>query len=1088
MLNRRPALHQRGFTLSEILVTTAIFAIIMIAALAVYDQSNKVFKTSTEAADLQQSTRIGYDKLVADVRMAGFDYNRGGLPTNSWEAPQPDEQLEYAGTSVIAFRSNFNYNTQAANGNGLESTYTPLNTDGNKIFPYVTTSNDEIVIYALRSTDSTKNTNSVSFYVDDYVPRAAFPSTITPGPKPANPSHPEEIVKLSSTTCAGCGIDISNANPPYTLYRITVSDIKAGRMGTPVAENIRSMNFRYYTDTTAQTPLKDPAGAAITTGYNADGSTFTAAPATCTTAATADCTGAIGGHGQYNPDSVGTTTHFSDRDMRAQVAAIRVDLVGMNATPDIQGYNNPAETLTAYQNYREYALSSVIVPRNLGKTGFPEPVYAAPGPPSITGMCTGYCGAPTIFWSAPTAGGPVEKYEIVWDTTITGSFAAPHNMTIADPMATSAIIPDHGTEDVSIPWIYKMRAVNATGASVWSSPYSVTPKSNTKPAAPSSFKATDDATSDAQPNKITLSWTSPALNDTSLNTLSCTGTGGSTDGSAIPSQELIGYRIYRGTTSTFDAAHASIVLDYTSGSQPALTAPGSAMTWVDNSVNDVVAGPANCIHYYYRIEAANRCRSSNSYNVGSAADAVSAVTPAWGSPGKEGYANGTGTPAAPITLVIDTTNSGCPDPTSPSSPNCKIILQWPRVTTDTSTPANSIGVDTYRIYRSVKHQNNIPSATYSADTSFGGGAGYIDVPGYSSLSGGTLTYTDNPLVNDPDPSGTYLGYAYAYEYTVAAKGCSTFSVKSPAVDYPTSCSGVPTITNTGGGGGTGNTPAAGDSWVLNNGDTIVVTPPVGLTYTAVTFTVAKYPSGTSSTIAGTYSAPSWAMTWGDLISGATYTVIIRVVDSTGCSSTYIKYVQQQTIAPCAFPNIPAASLPVAAHGHGTSKNTETYDLPLPNNGTDDLFFTTTTASYSGATAFTGVDRIWWNDPRTVPVGSTYNTSLSAVVHIINPGATTVTNNVTTTPTVKTSLVSPPDVASGINILATVPKIPAGSTTSVLRIQFTHDNHENDYPDTVSPSGIKKICILYRIPSEPITTKFCNIVGQTTPTFNPTRCD
>src|SRR5207249_5632479 len=89
MLQRQRLQGQQGFTLAEILVTTAIFAIIMLAALAVYDRSNQVFKTGTEAADLQQSTRIGFDKLVSDVRMAGFDYSRGGVPTGGIARWQP---------------------------------------------------------------------------------------------------------------------------------------------------------------------------------------------------------------------------------------------------------------------------------------------------------------------------------------------------------------------------------------------------------------------------------------------------------------------------------------------------------------------------------------------------------------------------------------------------------------------------------------------------------------------------------------------------------------------------------------------------------------------------------------------------------------------------------------------------------------------------------------------------------------------------------------------------------------------------------------------------------------------------------------
>src|SRR5438128_8220803 len=231
--------RQRGFTLAEILVTTAIFAIIMLAALAVYDQSNKTFKTSTEAADMQQSTRVGFEKLVSDVRMAGFDYNRGGTPTEAWQAPQPDEQIEYAGESAIVFRANFNYNTAAGQGNGLEKALQPVNVNGQYIFPYVTTSNDEIVAYVLRSNDATKNNSTIFFYADDYQPRSVFPSSLSPAPAAANPSKKEEKITIG-------GIDTTNGNPPYTLYRMSVTDVKNGTPGTPVAENIRSLKFQYY--------------------------------------------------------------------------------------------------------------------------------------------------------------------------------------------------------------------------------------------------------------------------------------------------------------------------------------------------------------------------------------------------------------------------------------------------------------------------------------------------------------------------------------------------------------------------------------------------------------------------------------------------------------------------------------------------------------------------------------------------------------------------------------------------------------------------------------------------------------------------
>src|SRR5262249_37073604 len=156
------------------------------------------------------------------------------------------------GASSIVFRSNFNYNTATGTcaspsstalpcGNGLEPEITPVNTANQAIFPFVTTSNSEIVAYVLRS--ATTNASSIQFYVDDYLPREVFPSTLSPAPAGSNPSKKEALVTIS-------GIDTTNNNPPYTLYRVTLADascngtctVNVGTVGTPVAENIRSLN------------------------------------------------------------------------------------------------------------------------------------------------------------------------------------------------------------------------------------------------------------------------------------------------------------------------------------------------------------------------------------------------------------------------------------------------------------------------------------------------------------------------------------------------------------------------------------------------------------------------------------------------------------------------------------------------------------------------------------------------------------------------------------------------------------------------------------------------------------------------------
>src|SRR5207244_12867727 len=91
--------RQRGFSLAEVLVALAIFAIIFLAALTAYDRSNRVFKTGVESSNMQQNTRVAFDKVVADLRMGGYDFDRDGIPTGSVVGqklyPQPDGQFGY---------------------------------------------------------------------------------------------------------------------------------------------------------------------------------------------------------------------------------------------------------------------------------------------------------------------------------------------------------------------------------------------------------------------------------------------------------------------------------------------------------------------------------------------------------------------------------------------------------------------------------------------------------------------------------------------------------------------------------------------------------------------------------------------------------------------------------------------------------------------------------------------------------------------------------------------------------------------------------------------------------------------------------
>src|ERR1051325_10142660 len=899
--------------------------------------------------------------------MAGFDYNRGGIPTGDGQVAQPDEQIEYAGPTAVVFRANFNYNVASSVGNGLELNYEPKNIKNAPIFPYVTTSNDEIIAYVLRSNDSSKNTSSIKFYVDDYLPRAAFPSSISPAPK--DPSHPEEMVTISN-------IDTSNANPPYTLYRMTLSDVKAGNLGTPVAENVRSMKFTYYTDAIGKTLLTNPDGSAIDTGRDAGAA---AAPSGNFAASG---TGDIGGDGKYDPDNVGTTTNFADRAQRALVASVRVALVGMNATPDGK-YVAPTETIASIKNYRQYALESLVVPRNLGLTGFPEPSFNPPAPPSIIGMCVGHCGAPVIYWQPPPNSGDVTKYRVEWDTVEGGAYT--NGVDIDDPNARSAVLPDlNPASDVSQLRWYQMWSFNDNGRSTQpSNRWSATPTNRTRPKAPTNF---DGVTN--QVNQIPLSWKAPKDNDPAKSALVCSGTGGSTDGGAIPApQEVVKYNVYRGTDANFnpDNGEGIKVLDFTTLSQPPQGAGGATVPWADTGMNNAsLAPPANCTPYYYRVKAMDRCYKQATWNAGgTTADSISDYYPAIGNPAIGPFQStyGGAAPAVPPTITVDKTTpmaSGCPDPTAPTSTNCRITLQWNKSTSDTANPAVPIRADCYVITPAQRLQQVV--GDFKTDTSFHSNGQYeincksgVCASGYSqSPPSAPAEFIDLPPMLDSD------GQVLEYQYRVAAKNCSLYSGVSPnsiseaakdpnpTVIYP-GCSVQPTIVQNGASNyanGTvgGNSPQ--DPWIFNSNDIVMVTPPSGVTVKDVKFALFNWPSGslvgTELSPAPSGSPATYTYTYSDQTDSQIYLlrIIVDIVDSQGkdCQEVHVKYIQDQQQAPCVFTSL--ASAPGPQQGNGSTRtgsfDFNTASTRMTNSGTENIKFV-----ISGS--FTGSAKVTWKD-------------------------------------------------------------------------------------------------------------------------------
>jgi prepilin-type N-terminal cleavage/methylation domain-containing protein len=214
MLARRS--NERGLSLIEVLVATAVLALALVVALTVYDASRKTFAKGENATEQQESVRIAFDLMSSDLRMLGVNVNPDG------NVNRPDEQLEGALDHAVIFRGDFD-------GSDAAASVTPETALSGAAFPTVSTGNDEIVAYVLSKPDGS-GPDSITFQADV-----------------AEPQRDGDVEPVIIDN-----VVLDPTEPPYTLYRVTLNN-DSSKYGspafvvrTPVAENVRNVSFVYY--------------------------------------------------------------------------------------------------------------------------------------------------------------------------------------------------------------------------------------------------------------------------------------------------------------------------------------------------------------------------------------------------------------------------------------------------------------------------------------------------------------------------------------------------------------------------------------------------------------------------------------------------------------------------------------------------------------------------------------------------------------------------------------------------------------------------------------------------------------------------
>ncbi len=227
----------KGITLIELVIALAISSILVAAIYRTFLGQQKTYVVQEQVVDMQQNTRVAINRMMREIRMAGFGNVSSVLPFNAIGGPFPniinptnnsnnvgqnDDQITIIGAfeqvSTLSTEAAFGSDTITLNGNGGEFD------TGNRRY---------ICIGGIE----TKTVTNVAGNTITFTPSLVNTHRVgTP------------VFKVKAITYR---LDWDNNNMPV-LRRDDRTD---NLLGQPVAENIENLQFRYILEDETETDL-----------------------------------------------------------------------------------------------------------------------------------------------------------------------------------------------------------------------------------------------------------------------------------------------------------------------------------------------------------------------------------------------------------------------------------------------------------------------------------------------------------------------------------------------------------------------------------------------------------------------------------------------------------------------------------------------------------------------------------------------------------------------------------------------------------------------------------------------------------------